>query len=269
MSLVKFTLELAGDISSFTLSVQAQIQGVIAALACVDPSVVELTVSPGSVIVDVSIQTYAVTAALVQSTMVSAVSNPLSATAMFASVTGISIAVLAVVTPPIVADVPPPPPPSPSPPPPMSPMSTGASAVETRLSNGASALETSGSTGIIIGVIAGVIIVLALALIFMRRRNKVEPDHEPDAHRAQRARVSASGLDDDERLRASGNRGAQRARVSASGLDDDERLRENRIRGPGEIPQDVSVVSMLIDQRGSVVETDGRNMRLETCEELD
>ena len=100
------------------------------------------------------------------------------------------------------------------------------------------------------------------ALIFMRRRNKVEPDHEPDAHRAQRARVSASGLDDDERLRASGNRGAQRAWVSASGLDDDERLRENRIRGPGEIPQDVSVVSML--KRG---ETDGRNMQLETCVE--
>jgi hypothetical protein len=115
-------------------------------------------------------------------------------------------------------------------------MPTGASALETGLSTDASAVETSGSKDIIIGVIAGVNIVLVLALILiMRRRSKVEPDHEPDAPRAQRARVSASGLDDDDDVGT---------------------------RGPGEIPQAAStVVSMLIDQRG---ETDGQNMQVET-----
>jgi hypothetical protein len=233
MSVVRFTLELAGDVSSFTPSVRTEMKGAIAARAGVDPSAVELTISPGSVLVDVSIQTSAVTAALAQATMASAASSPSSATAMLASVTGVSIAVLAVVTPPTVADVPPPPPPSPSPPPPMSPMPTGASALETGLSTDASAVETSGSKDIIIGVIAGVNIFLVLALILiMRRRSKVEPDHEPDAPRAQRARVSASGLDD----------------VGT--------------RIPGEIPQAAStVVSMLIDQRG---ETDGQHMQVET-----
>jgi len=153
-------------------------------------------------------------------------------------------------------------------------MPTGASALETGLSTDASAVETSGSKDIIIGVIAGVNIVLVLALILiMRRRSKVEPDHEPDAPRGQRARVSAGGLDDDDdddddalifmRRRSKVEPDheldaprAQRARVSASGLDD------VGTRIPGEIPQAAStVVSMLIDQRG---ETDGQNMQLET-----
>eukprot|EP00900_Chrysochromulina_parva_P008962 jgi/Chrpa1/18067/Chrysochromulina_OHIO_Genome00025503-RA len=137
-------------------------QSAFAIRAGVDPSAVELTISPGSVIADVSIQTTTVMAASVQSTMASATSSPSSATAMLASVTGVSITVLAVVAPPTVADVPPPPPPSPSPPPPMEPppMSTGASAV-----------ETSGSTGIIIGVIIGVsVLVLPLVILYCRRR---------------------------------------------------------------------------------------------------
>eukprot|EP00900_Chrysochromulina_parva_P016540 jgi/Chrpa1/24888/Chrysochromulina_OHIO_Genome00026426-RA len=161
--MVGFTLELDGDVSSFTPSVQTQMQSAVAARAGVDPSAVELTTSPGSVIVDVSIQTTTAMAASVQSTMASATSSPSSATAMLASVTGVSIDVLAVVTPPTVADVPPPPPPSPSPPPPMAPppMSTGALAV-----------ETSGSTGIIIGVIVGVILLLVLALLILYRRRR-------------------------------------------------------------------------------------------------
>jgi H+/gluconate symporter-like permease len=69
---------------------------------------------------------------------------------MFASVTGVSIAVLAVVTPPAIANVAPPPP----------PLLTGALAVG----------MSSSSTGSIIGVIVGVIIALVLALVFMRRR---------------------------------------------------------------------------------------------------
>ena len=164
MSVVRFTLELAGDVSSFTPSVQAQIQGVIAALAGVNPSAVELTISPGSVIIDVRIQTYAVTAALVQSTMASATSSANSATAMLASVTGVSIVVLAVVTPPTIATIPPPPAPS--------LMLTGAS------TSGALTAKTSGSMGIIIGAIAGVVIGLVLALVFVRRRchlNKKRP----------------------------------------------------------------------------------------------
>ena len=163
MSVVKFTLELAGDVSSFTPSVQAQIQGVIAALAGVHQSAVELTISPGSVIIDVRIQTYVGTAALVQSTMASATSSPSSATLMLANVTGVSITVLAVVTPPVVADISPPPPPSPSP-----PSSTDAVA--------ASAVETSGSMGIIIGAVVGVIAVVGacfgVAIVLRRKRSR-------------------------------------------------------------------------------------------------
>jgi len=114
MSVVGFALVLAGDVSSFTPSVRNEMQGAIAARAGVDPSAVTVTVTSGSVIVLVSIQTYAVTATSVQSTMASATSSPSGATAMLASVTGVSIAVLAVVTPPTIANVAPPPPPPPS-----------------------------------------------------------------------------------------------------------------------------------------------------------
>ena len=155
MSLVGFTLELGGDVSSFTPSVQTQMQSAVAARARVDPSAVEMTISPGSVIADVSIQTTTAMAASVQSTMASATSSPSSATAMLASVTGVSIAVLAIVTPPTVKEVPPPPPP-------MSPIETGAVAAPT--------VESSGSTGVVIGVIVCVIIALVLALVFLRRR---------------------------------------------------------------------------------------------------
>jgi hypothetical protein len=151
MSVIRFTLELAGDVSSFTPSVQFQIKNATAALAGVDPSAVELTISPGSVIVGVRILTPTATATSVQSTMAIATSSPSSATAMLASVPGVSIAVLAVVTPPTIASVAPPPP----------PLLIGALAV---------AAETSGSIGIIIGVIVGVIIALVLALVFTRRR---------------------------------------------------------------------------------------------------
>jgi len=163
MSIVGFRLELGGDVSSFIPSVQAQMQSAFAAQAGVDPSAVELTISPGSIIADVRIETYAVMAASVQSAMARATSSPSSATAMLASVTGISIVVLAVVTLPTIADVPPPPPPSPSPPPPVSPLF---------MSTGASAVETSGSTGIIMGVIFGVIIFFVLVLVSMHRRLK-------------------------------------------------------------------------------------------------
>jgi hypothetical protein len=147
MSVVGFTLQLAGDVSSFTPSVQSQIKWATAARAGVDPSMVELTISPGSVIVGVRILTPTATAALVQSAMASATSSPSSATAMFAGVTGVSIAVLAVVEPPTIANV-----------------AQAPLAVD----------ETSGSIGIIIGAIVGaivgVVVALVLALIFMRRR---------------------------------------------------------------------------------------------------
>ena len=145
MSVVGFTLRLDGEVSSFTPSVQSQIKSAIAARAGVDPSAVELTISPGSVIVSVRILTPTATAASVQSTMATATSSPSSATLMFTSVTGVSIAVLAVLTPPMIANV------APTPPPLL-------------------AVETSGSIGTIIGIIIGVIIALVLALVFMRRR---------------------------------------------------------------------------------------------------
>jgi hypothetical protein len=119
----------------------------IAARAGVDPSAVELTISAGSVIVSVRILTPTATAASVQSTMANAMSNPSSATAMFANVTGFSINVLEVLTTPTIANVAPPPPPL-------------------------LAVETSFSPGTIIGIIIGVIIALVLALVFMRHLNK-------------------------------------------------------------------------------------------------
>jgi hypothetical protein len=147
MSVVVFTLRLDGEVSSFTSSVQSQIKSAVAARAGVDPSAVELTISAGSVIVSVRILTPTATAASVQSTMANAMSNPNSATAMFANVTGFSINVLAVLTLPTIANVAPPPPPL-------------------------LAVETSFSPGTIIGIIIGVIIALVLALVFMRHLNK-------------------------------------------------------------------------------------------------
>eukprot|EP00900_Chrysochromulina_parva_P017878 jgi/Chrpa1/26091/Chrysochromulina_OHIO_Genome00026931-RA len=121
MSLVGFSLELDGDVSSFTPSVRTQVQGAIAARAGVDPSAVMVAVTSGSVIVGVRIYTPTAMATSVQSAMASATSSPSSATAMLASVTGVSITVLAVVTPPIIANVAPPPPPPPSSPSPFPP----------------------------------------------------------------------------------------------------------------------------------------------------
>ena len=100
MSVVGLALLLAGDVSSFTPLVRTEMRSAIATVARVDPSSVTVAVTSGSVIVDVSILTPTETAALVQSAMVRATSTPNSATAMFASVSGVSVTVLAVVTPP-------------------------------------------------------------------------------------------------------------------------------------------------------------------------
>jgi len=85
---------------------------------------------------------------------------------MLTSVTDVSIAVLAVVTPPTIANVAPPPPP---------------------LLTGAAAVETSGSIGIIIGVIVGIIIALVLALVFMRRRRRLNNNKAPKGGQATKA----------------------------------------------------------------------------------
>ena len=112
MSVVGFSLRLFGDVSSFTSSVLDQMKSAIAARAGVDPSAVELTVRAGSVIVGVSILTPLATSASVQSAMANATSSPSSATAMLANVTGVSINVLTVVTPPTVTAFAPSPPPA-------------------------------------------------------------------------------------------------------------------------------------------------------------
>jgi hypothetical protein len=179
MSVIQFSLELAGDVSSFTPSVQAEIRSATAARAGVDLSAVELTISPGSVIVGVRILTPTATADSVQSTMANVTSSPSSVTAMFASVTGVSIAVLAVVTSSTIANVAPPPPP---------------------LLAGAVAVETSGSFGIIIGVLVGVIIALVLALVVMHRRRHLNVGlHVPNGHEDEKvalARHKAESADD-------------------------------------------------------------------------
>ena len=87
--MVGVTLELDGDVSSFTPGVQIQMQSAVAARAGVDPSAVELTISPGSVIANVRILTTTAMAASVQSEMANATSSPSSVTAMLASVTGV------------------------------------------------------------------------------------------------------------------------------------------------------------------------------------
>ena len=99
MSVVAFTLKLAGDVSSFTPSVQAEIAHAIAAEASVQPSAVKVTVTSGSVIVDVSIQSPTASATSVYSKLASATNSPSSAAAMLASVTGVSCAVIDVMKP--------------------------------------------------------------------------------------------------------------------------------------------------------------------------
>jgi len=194
MSIVGFTLELDGDVSSFTRSVRTQMQSAIAARAGVDPSAVELAVSPGSVIVDVSIQTTTATAVSVQSMMVSATSSPSSAIAMLASVTGVSIAVLAVVTPPFIVNVAPPPPPQPSPPPPMSP------------GTGASSVETSGSPSIVIAISIALGIALALTLVYVcRLRCRHRRAMTTTAARAARAEEAGGLREGRRRLEAPGS----------------------------------------------------------------
>ena len=173
MSVVEFSLRLAGDVSSFTPSVQSQMKSATAARAGVDPSAVELTISPGSVIVGVRILTPTATAASVQSAMASATNGTWSAAALFASVNTLSIAVQAVETYPTIVNVAPPPPP----PPPL-------------------AVETSGSIGIIIGVIVGVIIALVLALVFMRRRRPQTKSVTAKPTAVQMTTITASSADD-------------------------------------------------------------------------
>jgi len=99
VSVISSTLKLDGDVSSFTPSVQDEIARAIAAEAGVDPSAVALTVTSGSVIIDMSIQTDAATAASVHSKVASATSSPSRATAMLSSVTGVSCTVLEITKP--------------------------------------------------------------------------------------------------------------------------------------------------------------------------
>ena len=99
MSVITLTLKCAGDISSFTFSVQTEIAYAIAAQAGVQPSAVEVTVKSGSVIVDAKIRTPTATATLVLSKMADATSSTSSAIEMLMKVTGIEIAVLAIVHP--------------------------------------------------------------------------------------------------------------------------------------------------------------------------
>jgi len=78
---------------------------------------------------------------------------------------GVSIAVLAVMMPPTIANVAPPPPP---------------------LLTDAAAVETSGSIGIIIGVLVGIIIALVLALVFMRRRRRLNDSKAPKGRQSKK-----------------------------------------------------------------------------------
>jgi hypothetical protein len=167
MSVVDFALELAGDVSSFTPSVRAEMKSAIAARAGVDPSAVELTVTSGSVIVGVRILTPTVMATSVQLAMASATSNSSSATALLASVTGISIVVLAVVTPPTAtADVAPPPPP-----PPNAPFVISAGAGEINISSSPLVIA---SLAVSAALLCGLVICCTAMVCWWMRRRAVE-----------------------------------------------------------------------------------------------
>ena len=166
MSVVGFALRLAGDVSSFTPIVRTEMMNAIAARAGVDLSAVRSTVTSGSVIIDVRIQTPTAMATSVQSAMASATSSPSSATAMLANVTGFSLVVLAVVTPPTIASSAPPPPPPPR------PAMFGALNGTSSTDEGQGALNT--NTILVIGVltaILGLLCCLAMVCWWMRRRD--------------------------------------------------------------------------------------------------
>jgi len=103
MSDVSFTLELVGDVSAFTESVQDEMTLAIATQAGVNQSAVTITITSGSVILDVAIRVPSSAATTVQSTMAAVTSTPSGATTMLSAVSGVNITVAAVTTQPVVA----------------------------------------------------------------------------------------------------------------------------------------------------------------------
>ena len=119
----------------------------------VDQSAVELAISPGSVIVEVSIQTPTVTAASVQSAIYSSTSSLANANAMFSSVTGVSITVEEVVTQPTTTA-----------------QASGAAQGLTAAGGGGSAGPATG--GAIGGAIGGIFVVVLALFGYWRYRNQ-------------------------------------------------------------------------------------------------
>ena len=162
MSVVGFALQLAGDVSSFTPLVRTEMQSAIATVAGVHPSSVTVDVTSGSVIVDVRILTPTTTATLVQSAMVSATSTPNSRTSMFASVSGVSVTVLAVVTPPTVSA--------------STPTVTSAPTFTTtdNIRDTGNSLALPLGLGLGLGL-GGCLVLSALFVLIKRRKGKVQP----------------------------------------------------------------------------------------------
>ena len=153
MSVVAFSLRLGGDVSSFTPDVRTEMKTAIAARASVPITAVELAVTPGSVIVGVTIQTPTVTAASVQSAIYSSTSSLANANAMFSSVTGVSITVEEVVTQPTTTA-----------------QANGAAQGLTAAGGGGSAGPATG--GAIGGAIGGIFVVVLALFGYWRYRNQ-------------------------------------------------------------------------------------------------
>jgi cobalamin biosynthesis Mg chelatase CobN len=153
MSVVAFSLRLGGDVSSFTPDVRTEMKTAIAARASVPITAVELAVTPGSVIVGVTIQTPTVTAASVQSAIYSSTSSLANANAMFSSVTGVSITVEEVVTQPTTTA-----------------QASGAAQGLTAAGGGGSAGPATG--GAIGGAIGGIFVVVLALFGYWRYRNQ-------------------------------------------------------------------------------------------------
>jgi hypothetical protein len=126
-----------------------------------------VTVTSGSVIVGVRVITPTVMATSVQSAMANATSSPSSATGMLASVTGVSIAVLAVVTPPTVANVRPSPllPPLPPPQRPPGALDSAEGALNSTAGGAINILVTA-----VLAAIVGLLCCLAMVCFWTRRR---------------------------------------------------------------------------------------------------
>jgi len=161
---VTFSLAAAGSVTDYTTTVIDGIKAAVATTAGNGATAadVAVTVTAGSVVIDVTISTPAASASSVQSSISAATTDASAATTMLSSVSvaGGALTVSAITQAPFTGTYPPPPPPSPPP----------------QTSSSSSGMSTGALVGIIIGCIVAVAALVAAGFVLMRRRgnNKVQ-----------------------------------------------------------------------------------------------